>query len=191
MIRAAQPNFRAFLLAMRETIARPQEIRALRWEDIQWNGNHTNAVQAIKAGDACFVMWEYKGKDMRANGDDPRILFISPRLGRLLVRIARRQVVTEGSIFRNRHDRPWTVNATRCGMRRLRSSLGWGKDKRGELVCCYTLRHTMATLASAAGMRDRVLADIMGHVSTKMTARYQHLSSDHLAEAMRRFWKRK
>lgn len=191
MLRAAQPNFRAFLLAMRETIARPQEIRALRWDDLQWNGQHRNAVEAIRAGVACFVLWDYKGRDRRTSSDEPRVLFISPRLRRLLLRLARRQVVTDGPIFRNRCGESWSVNATRCAMRRLRRSLGWGADLRGEMVCCYTLRHSMATLAAAAGVRDRVLADIMGHVSTRMTARYQHLSAEHLAEAMGRFWERK
>jgi site-specific recombinase XerD len=70
-------------------------------------------------------------------------------------------------------------------MGRLRAKLGLGPDENGEQIVSYTLRHTAATRASARGVRDRVLAELMGHTSTSTTQRYQHLQADHLADAIR------
>jgi site-specific recombinase XerD len=69
---------------------------------------------------------------------------------------------------------------------RLRDKVGLGPDENGEQVVAYTMRHTSATRASARGVRDRVLAELMGHTSTTTTQRYQHLQADHLAEAIKR-----
>ena len=42
-------------------------------------------------------------------------------------------------------------------------------------MVCYTWRHSAATEATLRGIRDRVLAELLGHASTRMTERYQHL----------------
>lgn len=190
MRRSGRP-FREFLLAMRETLARPQEICNLRWEDLAGSGSEDDAIKKLSSPSPRFVLWDYKGQDRRTNGETPRILFISPRFRRLLIRIAARSPACEGVIFRNSRGLPWTRNATRCAMRRVRENIGLLPDHRGEMVCCYTLRHSMATIACAAGVRDRMLADILGHTSTRMTSRYQHLSADHLGDAMERVWNAK
>src|SRR6185295_4351794 len=57
---------------------------------------------------------------------------------------------------------------------------GVGRDRHGETIVPYTFRHTAATLASAAGVRDRLLADALGHTETSTTARYQHLATEHI-----------
>jgi integrase len=69
-------------------------------------------------------------------------------------------------------------------MSRLRKRLGLSRDARGEQLVCYSVRHTGATRAAAAGVRDRILADIMGHTNTRTTARYQHLEVSHLTAAI-------
>jgi len=66
-------------------------------------------------------------------------------------------------------------------MRRLRKH--FVKESDTEKVVAYTVRHSTATIAAAAGVRDRMLADIMGHASTRTTARYQHLQVSHLRDA--------
>lgn len=184
LFRKAKPEFRAFLLAMRETIARPQEIRSLQWEDIQLTGPSTDFTSTLLSGRACFVLWEFKCKERRRDSDTPRLIPISRRLGRLLLRLKSRKENSAGPIFLNRLGKPWTNNASRLRMRRLRNALGWGPDRRGESIVCYSLRHTSATFAASIGIRDRTLADIMGHTNTKTTSRYLHLSTEHLQLAL-------
>ncbi len=66
------------------------------------------------------------------------------------------------------------------------SKLGFAPDEHGENVVAYTLRHTGGTRATAQGVRDRVLADLMGHAQTTTTRRYQHLQTEHLHAALQK-----
>jgi integrase len=184
LLRKSKPVFRRFLLAMRETIARPQEIRSLQWEDLQLTGSFTDADDALQAGRACFVLWDYKCRELRRDADTPRLIPISRRLGRLLLRLKSRLTNASGPIFLNLYGKPWSNNASRLRMRRLRNALGWMPDRRGESVVCYSLRHTSATFAASLGIRDRTLADLMGHTNTKTTSRYLHLTTEHLQQAL-------
>jgi site-specific recombinase XerD len=96
----------------------------------------------------------------------------------------KRQPRPDDFVFLDRRRRPWTANAVRCRMRRLREKLGLGPDENGENVVAYTLRHTAATRACTNGVPDRCLADIIDHTSTETTRRYQHPQLYHLAEAI-------
>ncbi|MBV9075167.1 MAG: site-specific integrase [Acidobacteria bacterium] len=188
-LRRSSRRARAFLLALRETFARPQEIRAVQWCDVQSESPAVPVEVALPAGRALFVLHEYKDRARRADDSAPRVLLISRRLGRLLLRLRRRARSAEGPVFLNSRGRPWTKNAVRCLMRRLRRRLGYARDERGEQVVAYTFRHSRATLAAASGIVDRVLADLLGHVETRTTARYQHLNVQHLREALKRMAK--
>lgn len=77
-------------------------------------------------------------------------------------------------------------HALRCRFRVLRRRLGIERDRRGETIVPYSFRHTGATIAAASGVRDRILADVLGHIETKTIARYQHLQRGHLVDAMRK-----
>lgn len=185
-IRQCSPRPRAYLLALRETLARPQEIRALQWDDLQSESPAVPLEESLPAGRAVAVLHDFKDRARRANPDAPRVLLISARLGRLIARLRSEGATAEGAVFRNTRDEPWTKNAVRCLLRRLRRRLGIMRDKRGESVVAYTFRHSCATLAAANGIVDRVLADLLGHVETRTTARYQHLNVGHLREALKR-----
>lgn len=185
VMRNSAEDFRAFVLAMRETIARPQEVRSLRWEWIRSTDAAASADDSLIAGTSYFVMTEYKSRARRSDPDSVRIIPITPRLGRLLLRKKARQADDVGFVFRTRTGRTWTKEATRLRMKRVRKKAGIVADARGETVCCYSIRHTAATIAVTRGLRDRVLADLMGHTSTRTTARYQHLQVNHLMEAFR------
>lgn len=186
LLRRARQDFRLFLLALRETIARPQEIRAVRWDEIRPLDPALSFEESLRAGKSYFQLEEYKHRHLRTNGDDARLIPISPRLGRMLWRMHRSASDQRGEIFRTFRGRPWTKEAVRLRMKRLRKALGLGADRRGENLVAYTIRHTMATSAAAGGLRDRLLADLMGHTTTRTTARYQHLHAGHLIEAMKR-----
>ena len=111
-------------------------------------------------------------------------------MGRLLARLRRRwngrTFWDQGDdyVFLTSKGRPWTNNAVRCCMRRLRKKCGFDEDGQERLVA-YTFRHTAATFAVANGVRDRVLADLMGHVQPSMTQKYIHLQPAHLISAIR------
>lgn len=186
LLRAAEPGFRGFLRAMVESIARPQEVRALRWTNLRWDAARFSRAHALEEGEAWFELWDYKSRAQRADSDCPRRIFITRRLGRLLSRLARELASDDAPVFVNSVGRLWTANAVRLRVRRLRQVCGFTADERGERIVAYSIRHTSATEACMKGVPDRVLAELMGHTSTRTTARYQHLSADHLRAALRR-----
>jgi integrase len=170
MLRGARHAFRHFLVAMASSIARPQEIRSLRWGQLLPDGS-------------AFALTEFKAKKRRKDGVRRRYIPVNRRLGRLLARLRRRRPAgPDDFVFVNSRGMPWTRNALRCRMRLLRRRCGLVDG--GELVVCYTLRHTAATTATANGLGDKMLAEVMGHASTRTTARYQHPQLEHLTEAI-------
>lgn len=185
-LRGARRAWRGFLLAIRELGARPQEVRALTWADLQSDNPAVSVEAALTAGTAVFVLWEFKDRSRRKDSTSPRVLMVTRRLGRLLFRLRRRSPTPEAAVFTNTRGLPWTKNAVRCMMRSLRRRLGFVPDQRGERIVAYTFRHSVATLAAAHGILDRALADWLGHVETRTTRRYQHLCVGHIREALRR-----
>lgn len=190
MLRASRPAGRRYLLALRETLGRPQEIRLAWWEDLQSENPAVSLDDALAQGAAVIVFRTFKDHGRRKDSSRPRVLLVSRRLGRLILRLRRRTAHASGPIFLNAEGRPWTKNAVRCLLRRLRSKLGLTPDRNGEKVCAYTFRHSLATLAASRGVVDRTLADLLGHVETRTTTRYLHLQTHHLREAASRMRKK-
>jgi integrase len=186
MLRAASPAGRRYLIGLRETFARPQEIRLACWDDLQSENPAVPLTEALAQGGAVLVFHTFKDHGKRKDCSRPRVLLVSRRLGRLLLRLMRDRAGLVGPIFANSRGKPWTKNAVRCLMRRLRSRVGLGADRRGEHVCAYTWRHSLATLAASRGVIDRTLADLLGHVETRTTTRYLHLQTSHLRDAVER-----
>jgi len=187
-LRRTAQDLRALLTMHRETFARPEELRVACWDDVQFEGEKESLRQALLAGRAVIVLTDYKARKRRRLPSDPRVLLLSPRAGRLLVRLLDRAGDANGPIFLTSAGRAWTPNAVRCRLRRLRTKWKLARDKRGENVVPYTFRHTGATRAAAHGVRDRLLADILGHVETSTTRRYQHLDLEHLRTALGPLW---
>lgn len=188
--RASKADLRRLLLALEQSMSRPGEIRLAEWDDLRSEVPCLSVDQALKIGRVSIYLTEFKCRARRKESSVPRVIVLSPLLCRLILWIKRRTNATVGKIFLTRRSRAWTGNALRCRFRRLRKLLGIVRDKRGETIVPYTFRHTAATLAAAAGVRDRVLADVLGHVETKTTARYQHLLIEHLRAALKSAWKR-
>lgn len=176
LLEGTDKHFRPFLLCMLYTIARPQEVRSLQWKHL------------VLVPVPMFVLTDFKAKKRRKDRKTAvRRIMLDQTMVTLLERLAeQRKPSPEDFIFLNRHRKPWTANAVRCRMRRLREKLGLEADDHGEKVVAYTLRHTAATRACTSGVPDRVLADLMGHTSTSTTARYQHPQLNHLAEAIQK-----
>jgi integrase len=168
-------HFWPFLVALLHTIARPQEIRVLRWKYL--------VIEPIPM----FELKDFKAKKRRKDRKTAtRRILLDDTMVALLEELAQRHTPSpEDFVFLDRRGLPWTSNAIRCRMRRLRDKLKLGPDENGERIVAYTFRHTAATRACTRGVPDRVLADLMGHTSVATTARYQHPQLDHLAEAIR------
>jgi integrase len=54
-----------------------------------------------------------------------------------------------------------------------------------ENFCFHDLRHTFASELVQKGVSDYIVAELLGHTSTKMTKRYSHLSAESLAKAVK------
>lgn len=186
-MRTGKRASRYFMLALRETLARPQEIRAAAFEQLQSEDVDTPIEVALPAGRALIVQHEFKDRRRRHDTTRPRVLLISRRLGRLIVRIARQRGTWSGPIFLNNLGKAWSKNAVRCLFRRIRRRLAMPADANGENVVAYTFRHSLATYAASKGVHGRTLADLLGHVETRTTDRYVHLNVGHLREAMTQF----
>lgn len=184
LVRKSSPAARAFLVGLRETLGRPQEIRAATWDQLQPDTPGMPLDRALASGRALIVQTEFKDCRRRRDQTRPRVLLVSVCLGKLLLHMAKMSDARTGEIFRNTRGRPWTRNAVRIMMRRLRKRCKMLPDARGENVTAYTFRHSLATWAAAAGVVDRTLADLLGHVETRTTTRYLHLQVSHLRKAM-------
>lgn len=171
LYRAAPPAFRLFLFFQLHTMARPGELRELRWRDVHLD-------------DRLLKLTAFKGRDRRRDGVKVRLIPLDQAAARRLSRLAAAGT-PDDHVFRGDRGRPWTANALRCAMRRTRerARIDVGKDER---VVCYHLRHTAATDATRRGIRDAALAAMMGHANTRTTARYQHLDGADLVEILDR-----
>jgi len=190
LLRGSPADLRALLVGYRESWARPGELRAATWADVHPKTTRAELRKALVSGRAFIVLYDYKNRKGRRLPNEPRVILISPRLGRLLARLMPHALDQAAEVFQSDKGKKWTANAVRCRLRRLRRELAIKPDRRGENIVPYTFRHTGATEAAAAGIRDRVLADVLGHVETSTTARYQHLLTEHLQDAMQAFWHR-
>lgn len=165
LYRAAAPSFRRFLFLAAHTLARPGELRLLRWCEVHIEQR-------------CLLLTEFKAKERRRDGVKVRAIPLDRPATRMLANLKSKRVSLspDATVLLAPKGRPWTRNGLRCAMRRARKKAGLD-DAGGERVVCYTLRHTGATEATRRGMRDIALARRMGHTSTRTTARYQHLDT--------------
>lgn len=191
ILAAAAQDLRELLTAYRESMARPGELRKAKWGDVYPKVSKANLRKALQKGRALIVLRDYKNRKNRRMPNEPRVILISPTLGKLLCKLMRKSDKETTPIFRTERGKAWTPNAVRCRMRRIRKLLGLKIDTRGENVVPYTWRHTGATRFTAAGIRDRLLADILGHTETSTTARYQHLNVEDLQAACAKMWRQK
>lgn len=184
--RFAVPPFREFVVGLEESFARPHELRHAEWPAVRVAGLQPAEDDDLTAGRAFFFFDRFKADWRRRDATAVRVIPISRRLGRLLVRLRHRTPESHGHIFVNSRRAPWTVNAVRCAFRRLRDLAGLGVDHRGEHVVAYSLRHTGATAAVVAGVPIADLAQAMGHSDIRMTNRYVHLSPAFLRTVVER-----
>lgn len=153
IVEATDDAFGRFVAGLRGTGARPDELRRVTAADVD-----------LDAG----VWLLGKHKTGKKTGK-PRIIYLTEAM-----RETTRELVQQhpdGPLFRNSRGKPWTANAVRCRMRRLREKL-----KLPDGVVAYAYRHTFATEGLAGGVGIAEMAELLGHSDTKMlSAHYAHL----------------
>lgn len=170
VMKCAGRELRRVLWFMKQTFARPGELRQLRWCEIDLSKN-------------VIRLTKFKARDKRRDGVKVRVIPLSSAAARLLAYWKRvRQPAADAFVFHGDR-KPWNANSLRLAMARATKASGVNLGE-GERVVCYTLRHTGATEATRRGIQDRKLADILGHTSTRTTARYQHLAEEDLVQAI-------
>ncbi len=153
--------FRDFLLALRETGARPKEVRQLRWEQVQsdrWVLSKHKTVRKVQKA---------------------RVIILTEKMREMMERLKGNG---NPHVFLNTEGEPWTMNAVRLQMSRLRKKLGLPED-----LCAYLARHSFGTRAILNGVNPAVVAELMGHTSLEMVSKvYVHLADqhEHLREAV-------
>jgi integrase len=157
--------FRDFLTALRETGARPSEVRSLTADKVD-----------LEAG-----IWTVKNKTRTATGEEYRPVYLTPAAIELTRR--RLQAFPEGLVFRNSRGEPWKKGAIAYRFIRLQAKLGYGPE-----CSAYAFRHLFVTDALERGVNPAVVAELVGHRDLTMIMRvYNQLKqrTDHLREAVR------
>jgi len=154
MLRASRIYFRRLLFALRQTGARPKELRTLRWTQVREDR---------------LVLREHK--TVKKTKKD-RVIWLTPPMRKLLA-VLRRDSTCE-YVFLNSRGKPWTMNAVRLQVMRLKKKLGLQDD-----VCAYLVRHQWGTAAILNGTNPSVVAELMGNSLEMISTVYVHLAEQH------------
>jgi integrase len=165
----AGTRFRQVLYFLRYTGARPGEMAALTWDDIDFDQN-------------VIVLQQHKTRRLQRT-PRPRVIQMVPEVAKLLRRIKRQERVEHANVFVNSQGLPWKRASLGLRLRRLRTEAGVPKD-----ATLYGIRHQFGTQAVIRGVDLKTLAELMGHRTTQMTEHDCHLAGHqaHLAAAMQR-----
>jgi len=160
LLRESRHDFKILLFALRMTGCRPKEARSLTWDQVledRWViSKHKTAYKTGK----------------------PRVIYLIPALRRLMTVLKQRaaaSAISDPHVFLNSLHRPWSSNAIRHRIERLKRKLGLAED-----LCCYMARHAFGTSAVLNGVDVVTVAQLMGHKSLEMIQRvYVHLAGEH------------
>lgn len=170
LLRSTNAPFRRLLVAALHTLARPGELRLLKWEHVDLDAR----VIRLK---------KFKAKDRRRDGVRLRMIALDDVALKLLRFLEARRRPEAVYVFESPKKRPWTPNAMRCAMRTARARAGIEKVD-GEHVVLYSTRHTAATKAIRNGLGIKHLANLLGHSRVTTTERYVHLDAGDLVNAV-------
>jgi integrase len=166
-------------MGRRERIVSPEERARIRDEfddgfgdfldALGWTGARPGEIMRLEARhvDQEATYASLPGKTTDATGDPIEFPLVPPML-ELCRRLA--EANPTGPLFRNRDGDPWTENAVRCRMRRMRERL----DIKG--VVAYTYRHSFATDALERGVPLADVAALMNHKDIRTTMNYNHVN---------------
>jgi integrase len=161
-------RFIEFVRFLRLTGARTCEAAKLRWADIDLDN-------------ATITMMKHKTARMQRT-PKPRVIPLVPEIVQLLIAIRARQEPGE-FVFYTHRGTCWNRCNLSLRMQRARAVAGIPDDAK-----LYGLRHRFGTQAIVNGVDIRTLAELMGHVGTRIKENYIHLAGkkSHLAHAMQK-----
>jgi integrase len=148
-------QFREFVYAMQETGARPGEVRKVTAENVN-----------LEVG-----IWVLTAHKTFHKTGKPRVIYLNEEMVALTRKLV--GLYPEGPLFRGPiSKRGFTSNGVRCRFRTLRKKLPHLKD-----VIATAYRRSFATGALENGVGIAQVAELLGHVDTKMVSRhYSQLS---------------
>jgi integrase len=153
LLEAATPQFRLVLDVLWQTGARPGEAAAITAENFD--------------AEAGIVRLREHKTSHKGRG---RVLLLTPALVEVLRR--QRERYPSGPLLRNRCGRPWVGGTIVKAMEVTRQRAGIGH------TVAYGLRHSFATDALERGVSEAIVAELLGHVGTKMISlHYGHLNA--------------
>jgi integrase len=155
---------------------RPGEVTALAWDDIDLDSGVVHIRRAWKGTGEHRALGPPKTRGSIRAVSIPPSLASKLRVHRAAQRELRTAATTQTDLG--------LVFATRSGggidsanLRKLCAEIA--ADAEIGHLAPYDLRHTAASLLSEAGVRNELLADLLGHVDTRMVERhYRHRLSD-------------
>jgi len=160
-------NFREFLTALYLTGCRPSEVARVTAADVN----------------LALGVWVFEQHKTAKRTGKPRVIYLCPEM----VELSRRLIAErpEGPLFPSRKQgKPFSKNAIRIRFRRLRKKLPHLKG-----VVAYAYRHSFASGALENGVGIAQVAELLGHVDTRMVSRhYGHLGQkvQHMREVARK-----
>lgn len=161
LVEAAAPHLRPLLVFLVHTGARLGEALRLEWRDVDLGARRVSFLET-KNG-------ETRGAPLNENA------FLA------LANLARR----EGRVFLTPDGRPYHDTRPSGGGSPIKTAFATARRKAGiEAVRVHDLRHTYASWLVMAGVPLRTVAELLGHKSLTMVARYAHLCPDHMADAV-------
>jgi integrase len=163
--RPSRHAFRKAMFFLGQTGARPCEMRASLWTDLD-----------LEAG--LVILSEHK--TAHSTGTD-RIIPLSPKLLRLLRWMYRHRRPGQEFIFLNSRHRPWQKDF--CKTFRKYADLAGIRPE----ISAYSLRHGFIVQGLERGVGERQLADVVGHQTTRLISWYgrgTRRNADHLRKVL-------
>jgi integrase len=186
--RGAADDMREQLLVVRYTTMRPQELRLLKWDYIQWDQHRivypATVVKTRKRRELSMidVVEETLAERKR------RLEAMGIRLtGRYVFPLPARR---EGVLTAGIGERHQAAGKFAQRFRRLvERCVGKGlveKEKAGERIVPYSTRHTRITELIVEENTQAVVMFDAGHTNPLTTERYKHLASSHVTQSIRK-----
>jgi integrase/recombinase XerD len=166
LYQTAGRRLRECLYFIKLTGARPKELRDLTWLDID-----------VSAGVARLKRHKTAKKTRK-----DRVIPLTAPVAALLRHLAKRDGA-QGHVFKTTLGGAWARNSLAQKIKRLRDRTGVPDG-----ATLYGLRHRFGTRAIMNGVDLKILAELLGHTTTRTTEHYVHTAKeyDHLRHAMAR-----